>query len=1183
MTKNIKFGFCNMRSLTPRMGAVSRFVRNKKLDIFCLVETWLKPGEGFISVNGTYAVVDMRQEKIGKSGAREGILILAKHSMRPAIKVIKKSESSRWCLIKVEEYYVVCCYFSPSTADTEISEMFQFIFENNEVMDLERLLFVGDFNARMKDITGDHSNNIRGPWFIKNILEQYNLVVNETTEGKWTTMTGNGRGITDLVLKHRDSTCVIEDLRVHEECDMDGSDHRPLTWSLVVHKEYPLPAIERWNISRLRQPCYREKLSEVFHRSFHDTFAEMIALYQRAQMPDHDAGEVVNLMYDLFTKWVHQACEVSIGKAYFDVGSSRLAECDEVERARQIVQMLSGKAAKADSSVYKGVYAEYIKASGYYKEIHRNSTQKIEDKWVEEMAKPGKRVQFIKSVNAKRKRESRSMCQLDTEKMDTYVEHFETTFGAKAKGKRVQQRAKKLSKGSDLVDLSAEKIAKALDGLKNGKASGPDDLSAEIVKHENGLAGQLLSLIYKICYQFAVIPDMWSKANVALVYKNKGDIEDIANYRPISLTCVLRRMYERIITEYMTPFAEDKLHPSQGGFRPERNTVHQCYALHEIMQQHPDAFHAFLDLRAAYDCVNRNILWNDLEEKFGMDAHMISICQSLFDANVSNLVINGQKSPDIKCKRGLLQGSSLSPLLFNFYINSLLERLDNYPKLRTNNLESNCLFFADDGALHASNADNLQEQLDECSEWGLEYGMEFAAQKCAVMGKGKREKAFKIQRGIIPVVDSFIYLGIECRVDGMRFDTKHKERIASMMSMAHYLKSKGMHAFGWKAVNSIAAFKVFLRPKIEYGCPLMSKKDKAVENMEQAKNKILNMILSCGKSTSVGAQQKIIQIESMGARVEKLQFRFFYRLNNGGVTDAPAAVIWHSIENLWDISRSALQREVFANNIIDYASNNTSQEVKKYIHRRKFASMEVHDKVDKDGLRNVAASINTPKRNEISILIDPNIERSSQTLVTYMRLGVYTFHQRCKKCGEETSRAHAYHCSGELERLVRLFPQVYDRYTSSVESRNTLFPDFLLNWMDAIYLNDDVKDKKEALAVLTEVAVSASNIRSNISGYVQSEEGNKGWYHPLKSKKKFMFIHHACNPKRKESNHRAYEKRKEKRKRMGEQLRERMSASNRQPVLPVQQTTGEIGPADAITSIDLSSPSDGGYDQYDPP
>lgn len=43
---------------------------------------------------------------------------------------------------------------------------------------------------------------------------------------------------------------------------------------------------------------------------------------------------------------------------------------------------------------------------------------------------------------------------------------------------------------------------------------------------------------------------------------------------------------------------------------------------------------------------------------------MIAVCQSLFDFNMANLVVNGGQSEDIKGVRGLLQGSSMSPLLF---------------------------------------------------------------------------------------------------------------------------------------------------------------------------------------------------------------------------------------------------------------------------------------------------------------------------------------------------------------------------------------------------------------------------------------------------------------------------------------------------------------------------------------
>ena len=118
--------------------------------------------------------------------------------------------------------------------------------------------------------------------------------------------------------------------------------------------------------------------------------------------------------------------------------------------------------------------------------------------------------------------------------------------------------------------------------------------------------------------------------------------------------------------------------------------------------------------------------------------------------------------------------------------------------MKTYDLESNCLFFADDGALHAPNANELQKQLDECSAWGEEYGMKFAAQKCAVMGKQGIEIPFRIQKGVIHEVTSFVYLGIECKVNGMCFEKKHNERIASMFIYGTLPQNK-RHECVWMA------------------------------------------------------------------------------------------------------------------------------------------------------------------------------------------------------------------------------------------------------------------------------------------------------------------------------------------------------------------------------------------------
>ena len=529
----------------------------------------------------------------------------------------------------------------------------------------------------------------------------------------------------------QESDCVIEDLCISEKCDLYGSDHRPLTWSVPVLREYELPTIVRWNINRLKIPDYTTRMSKVMFESFTDALSKMLSL--EANLTQligvgnsglrSNSQTVVNEMYDLFLSWVNLTCDKSIGKAYFDIETfkDKKLHNDKIDTIHSSIHSISSEITHLDpkTSQFHKAYSRLESARGYYKEVCRERQYEIKEEFIEEMAKKENRSEFQKRVSSMKKRDARSTCQLDPVKLDIYASYFDTTFGAKPRGKSVTLGpGMYMNAESCSIDLSAECITKTLGSrFKNGKAAGPDCVYTEILLHERELTGQLLAVLFNVCYKYAVIPSDWCKANVCLVYKKKGDIHEVPNYRPISITCVVRRLYERMMLQYLVPCTEGFLHASQGGFRPKRSTLQQCYALHEIMNAHPDAIHVFLDIKAAYDCVNRKILWHDME-KYGVNKHMISVCRSLLDNNVANLVVNGQRSRDIKCRRGLLQGSSLSPLLFNVYINILIVRLYKYPKLCNKGVETNNLFFADDGALHGQSIRNTQMMLDECSAWG---------------------------------------------------------------------------------------------------------------------------------------------------------------------------------------------------------------------------------------------------------------------------------------------------------------------------------------------------------------------------------------------------------------------------------------------------------------------------------
>ena len=71
------------------------------------------------------------------------------------------------------------------------------------------------------------------------------------------------------------------------------------------------------------------------------------------------------------------------------------------------------------------------------------------------------------------------------------------------------------------------------------KASGPDGLSARVLKECSSKISPMLALIYNESLAQGNVPDDWRQANVAPVFK-KGEKYNAANYRPVSLSTFSR-------------------------------------------------------------------------------------------------------------------------------------------------------------------------------------------------------------------------------------------------------------------------------------------------------------------------------------------------------------------------------------------------------------------------------------------------------------------------------------------------------------------------------------------------------------------------------------------------------------------------------------------------------------------
>ena len=134
--------------------------------------------------------------------------------------------------------------------------------------------------------------------------------------------------------------------------------------------------------------------------------------------------------------------------------------------------------------------------------------------------------------------------------------------------------------------MHSEVIA-AAKRLKNNKACGPDQVPAEFwraVLTADSEAGRWATEFCNTCWLCKKVPLQWHKARVAAIFK-KGVHDDPANYRPISLLCVIYKLFASIVLERLKGAgAEDRLWATQFGFKSGTGTRDALFLARRMLE-----------------------------------------------------------------------------------------------------------------------------------------------------------------------------------------------------------------------------------------------------------------------------------------------------------------------------------------------------------------------------------------------------------------------------------------------------------------------------------------------------------------------------------------------------------------------------------------------------------------------
>jgi len=248
--------------------------------------------------------------------------------------------------------------------------------------------------------------------------------------------------------------------------------------------------------------------------------------------------------------------------------------------------------------------------------------------------------------------------------------------------------------------------------------------------------GQLLETIYASVWRFG-IPTAWKRSRTIPIYK-KGDPSDYSNFRPISLLSTLYKLFSGVLSTRLCAVAADLgwLSPEQKGFLPgvkgiQEHTQLLQTAVEETTFKRRTMSVVWLDLCNAFGSVPHAVL-EELFKSLPIPDDLRRLLVDIYEGNLMDFVV-GQESVTIAPSAGVRQGDALSSTVFNLAAEPLLRAA----KSSTNTGFSlfgqtiKATAYADDIAVIAPSAVDLQSTLDHVSEVASVLGLQFNSGKCA--------------------------------------------------------------------------------------------------------------------------------------------------------------------------------------------------------------------------------------------------------------------------------------------------------------------------------------------------------------------------------------------------------------------------------------------------------------------
>ena len=410
------------------------------------------------------------------------------------------------------------------------------------------------------------------------------------------------------------------------------------------------------------------------------------------------------------------------------------------------------------------------------------------------------------------------------------------------------------------ANITIEEVAYAIDNLKNGKASGIDAISNEILKYSKDIMTPHIVNTLNYIIENRTYPDAWAYGLKSPVPK-PGNPKDVDNYRGITILPIMTKIFEFIVNNRLTFVNEafGRIDEYNGGFLKGSRTSDNIFILKSLIDRQlylgKKLYVVFVDFSKAFDFINRNILFYKIV-KSGITGRIIDTVRDMYRKTKCKVKTTDGLSPEINNFFGVNQGGTLSPLLFRKYLADMSDYLHRTEGIVINEHKIiSHILWADDLILFSDSPKGLQLQMDGLFNFCKNNQMIVNEMKTKSMIFGAHEKINIIYNNkSIEQVCKYKYLGIIfnsiTRTNGDLFKD-HREYIRGKANKAIYILLNKLKSLG--NVNpslSIYFFDCFIKPILTYGADIWGYNKHVNTTIEKIHLRFLKYILGLRQNCS---------------------------------------------------------------------------------------------------------------------------------------------------------------------------------------------------------------------------------------------------------------------------------------------------------------------------------------------